>query len=46
MFLYKNVILLLTSNTPKSEIDKLDCAYLREGRVHAAYSMNENLKVL
>ena len=46
MFLYKNVILLMTSNTPKSEIDALDCAYLREGRVHAAYSMNENLKVL
>jgi hypothetical protein len=46
MFLFKNVILLMTSNTPKAKIDELDCAYLREGRVHAAYSMNENLKVL
>jgi hypothetical protein len=39
MLFYKKVILLLTSNTSKAEIDALDPAYLRQGRVHASYSM-------
>ena len=41
MFFYKNVILLMTSNTPKDELDALDPAYLRPGRIHAAFSMTE-----
>ena len=39
MLFYKKVILILTSNTSKKELDSLDVAYLREGRVHANYSM-------
>ena len=31
--LYPYVILLMISNKEKSELDKLDCAYLRKGRV-------------
>lgn len=41
---YKNVILILTSNTPKQEIDDLDDAYLRDGRIHASYSMNTRVQ--
>lgn len=43
MFLYKNVVLLLTSNTSKEQLDAIDAAYLRPGRVHASYCMNEAL---
>lgn len=31
--IYKNVILLLTSNEPKSKMDALDKSYLRKGRI-------------
>ena len=41
MFLFKNVVLLMTSNTSKDELDAIDPAYLRPGRVHASYCMNE-----
>jgi hypothetical protein len=41
MFLYKNVILIMTSNTSKDAIDAMDPSYLRAGRVHASYCMNE-----
>jgi hypothetical protein len=43
MFFYKNVILIMTSNTPKTEIDDLDEAYLRPGRIHASFSMTEKI---
>ena len=43
MFLYKNVVLILTSNTSKSVLDNLDPSYLRQGRIHASYCMNEPL---
>jgi len=39
MIFYKKVILLLTSNTSKEDIDELDEAYLRCGRIHGSYSM-------
>ena len=45
MIFYKNVILILTSNKSKEEIDKLDSAYLRKGRIHASYSMNTPLQI-
>jgi hypothetical protein len=39
MIMYKGLILILTSNTPKSTIDEWDESYLRDGRIHAHYSM-------
>ncbi len=39
MIFYKGLILILTSNTPKHVIDTWDESYLREGRIHAHYSM-------
>jgi hypothetical protein len=39
MIFYKGIILILTSNTSKEKIDKLDTSYLREGRIHKTYSM-------
>jgi ATPase family associated with various cellular activities (AAA) len=45
MFLYKNVVLIMTSNTPKSVLDDVDPSYLRHGRVHASYCMNEPLEL-
>ena len=39
MIFYKGLIVILTSNTPKHEIDAWDESYLREGRIHAHYSM-------
>jgi len=40
MFIYKNIILIMTSNVSKETIDNMDPAYLRKGRVHECYSMN------
>lgn len=45
MVFYKNVILLMTSNKSKEEIDALDPAYLRRGRVHLSASMLEPLEL-
>jgi len=45
MFLYKGLILILTSNTSKDEIDKMDDAYLRKGRIHETYCMNTKLNM-
>jgi hypothetical protein len=45
MFIYRKVILIMTSNTPKKEIDELDIAYLREGRVHRSFTMPNVLSV-
>ena len=42
MFLYQNIIVILTSNKPKQEIDALDTAYLRQGRVDEFYRMENN----
>ena len=39
MIMYKGLILILTSNTPKHIIDTWDESYLREGRIHGHYSM-------
>ena len=43
MIFYKNVILVLTSNTSKETIDSLDQAYLRKGRINEYYTMNVSL---
>lgn len=43
MVFYKNIILILTSNMSKIEIDALDESYLRKGRIHASYSMLEKI---
>jgi hypothetical protein len=43
MIFYNNLILILTSNKSKDEIDKMDPAYLRKGRIDASYSMNQSL---
>lgn len=45
MVFFKNVILLMTSNKSKEEIDALDPAYLRRGRVHLSASMLEPLEL-
>jgi hypothetical protein len=45
MIFYKNVILILTSNESKKTIDSLDPAYLRNGRIHATYHMNEPISL-
>jgi hypothetical protein len=43
MIFYKKVILVLTSNTSKEEVDVWDESYLRQGRIHASYSMKTKL---
>ena len=43
LILYRNVIIIMTSNEDKSAIDALDPCYLRAGRIHGNYSMNEAL---
>jgi hypothetical protein len=43
LMLYRNLILILTSNKDKKEIDDLDASYLRKGRIDASYSMLEDL---
>ena len=45
MMFYKNVIVVLTSNTEKKDLDLLDEAYLRKGRIHAYYSMMNKLSL-
>lgn len=45
MTFYKNTILILTSNTSKKQIDKLDTAYLRKGRIDLYYEMNEPIPI-
>lgn len=39
MMLYKNIVLILTSNESVEEVNALDPCYLRKGRVDAWYSM-------
>ena len=43
MIFYKKVILVLTSNTSKEDVDVWDESYLRQGRIHASYSMKTKL---
>ena len=43
LILYRNVIIIMTSNENKSMIDALDPCYLRAGRIQGNYSMNEAL---
>ena len=43
MFLYQNIILILTTNKTKQDIDKIDPAYLRKGRVDQFYKMDESI---
>ena len=45
MFFYRKIILIMTSNKSKNEIDKMDIAYLRKGRIHANYSMPNQLNL-
>ena len=45
MFFYRKIILIMTSNKVKSEIDKMDVSYLRKGRIHANYSMPNQLNL-
>jgi hypothetical protein len=39
MVFHSKVVVIMTSNVSKEEIDKLDTSYLRAGRVNAYYSM-------
>jgi hypothetical protein len=41
MIFYKNILVIMTSNTPKETIDKIDESYLRKGRIHASYTMTQ-----
>ena len=41
MEMFPWVIVVLCSNIPKTEIDKLDKAYLRAGRMHGVYELAE-----
>ena len=43
MILYRNVIIIMTSNEDKSSIDGIDPCYLRSGRIQGNYSMPEAL---
>jgi hypothetical protein len=40
---YNKIIVILTSNSSKEDIDKLDPSYLNHGRIDATYSMMEPL---
>jgi len=44
MILYRNVIIIMTSNEDKSSIDAIDPCYLRSGRIQGNYSMPEALQ--
>jgi len=41
MIFYKHIIVIMTSNTSKDVIDKMDDSYLRKGRIHASYTMTQ-----
>jgi len=43
MFFFKNMILIMTSNTSYEAISEMDPSYLRKGRVDACYSMMTKL---
>jgi hypothetical protein len=37
---FKNLIIIFTSNTPKTDIDALDSSYLRRGRIDLSYKLD------
>jgi len=39
LILYRNVMILMTSNESKEKIDEIDVCYMRKGRVNGYYSM-------
>ena len=39
MIFYK-IIIIFTSNTSKNDIDKMDTAYLRKGRIDECFNMD------
>ena len=43
MVFYNNVILILTSNTPKKQLDALDPSYLRKGRISMVLEMTQSV---
>ena len=43
IFFYENIILILTSNKTRTEINNLDKAYIRRGRVDLFYEMNTEI---
>jgi len=45
MFFYRKIILIMTSNKLKTDIDKMDISYLRKGRIHANYTMPNKLNL-
>jgi len=45
LIFFKNIILIMTSNESKEEIDALDPAYLRTGRTDKCVSMLKPLKI-
>jgi hypothetical protein len=42
--IFYKIILIFTSNTSKTEIDKLDTSYLRKGRIDEYYYMDTPLE--
>lgn len=43
LILYRNIIIIMTSNEDKETIDTLDACYLRKGRIDAYFSMMDTL---
>lgn len=43
--LFKNVVMILTSNESKAAMDALDVAYLAASRIHATYEMSRVLPI-
>jgi len=43
MIFHRNIIIIMTSNKRREEIDTLDPSYIREWRVNAYYTMNEQI---
>lgn len=43
MIFHRNIILIMTSNKKREDIDALDTSYLREGRVNAYYDMSRQI---
>jgi hypothetical protein len=46
MIFYRGVIMIMTSNKTREQIDLMDTSYLREGRVNAYYSMTRQINAL
>jgi len=41
LMFFKNIIVILTSNTSKEMIDEIDPAYLRKGRINVVFELND-----